>query len=185
MGAIQGSASTEGVDIRAWPTRADVAKRLAVSESWVRRRERSRALHPVKDAAGVHRFDPAEIATFAMRERKRRVHKGIEDRGVVAKVVFDRFVEADGRGALRAPATKIAIVRELEIAPDVVEDLFAHFVRGLGAPVPALPVRPSAVDSRAADDEHARMVRELEEERQRRDAEDERRRAARRKRESA
>lgn len=41
-------------------TRADVAARLGVSTSTVRRMEFLH-LHPVQDQAGVHLFDPAEV----------------------------------------------------------------------------------------------------------------------------
>src|SRR5829696_9127484 len=47
-------------------TRADVAARLGVSTSTVRRYEGD-LLHPKKGADGVNRFEPAEVAALAMR----------------------------------------------------------------------------------------------------------------------
>jgi DNA-binding transcriptional regulator YiaG len=47
-------------------TRAEVAARLGVSTSTVRRFE-GKQLHPCKGADGVNRFDPTEVAALAMK----------------------------------------------------------------------------------------------------------------------
>ncbi len=54
-----------------WLTRAAAAKLIGATRSTIRRLEVAGALHPTIDAAGIHRFDPAEVACVA-RDRAAR-----------------------------------------------------------------------------------------------------------------
>src|SRR5882672_972625 len=54
-----------------WLTRAAAAKLIGATRSTIRRLEVAGALHPTIDAAGIHRFDPAEVVSVA-RDRAAR-----------------------------------------------------------------------------------------------------------------
>jgi hypothetical protein len=75
-------------------TRVQVAKRLGISTSSVRRLEWDQ-LHPAVDARGVHRFDPAEVDRVARPHRSRiggaPGRKKSPRRGRLAAEVFRMF----------------------------------------------------------------------------------------------
>jgi len=72
-----------------WLTRAAAAKLIGVTRSTIRRFEIAGALHPTIDAAGVHRFDPAEVACVARDRAARPVDSSKE--GERDARVFDAF----------------------------------------------------------------------------------------------
>jgi hypothetical protein len=76
-------------------TRAQVAERLGISTSSVRRLEWDK-LQPVQDERGVHRFDPAEVDALAPRPHRNRVVATATDRitkanGRLAATIFRMF----------------------------------------------------------------------------------------------
>lgn len=104
----------------AWLTRTQVAKRLGISTSSVRRMEWDK-LHPKLDEKGVNRYDPTEVDSICepreraparprdpdLRERARR--------GRLAARVFRMFAQH---------MTLQQIVVATEEPPDVIRDLF-------------------------------------------------------------
>jgi len=92
-------------------TRSDVAARLGVSVSTVRRLEWDR-LHPELDDRGVHRFDPAEVDALALKPavaagRARRTSTA----GRIAAKVFRMFERGHDIAAIvietRQPPTAV------------------------------------------------------------------------------
>ena len=114
-------------------TRGQVASRLDISVSTVRRYEGER-LHPVIDDKGVRWFEEKEVAALAaelMNEGGKRPNgkaeaspRAAEQRtpGEVAALVFERFEE-------RQSLAEIVIGLRLE--PDLVAQLFDQYSRGL------------------------------------------------------
>ena len=109
-------------------TRADVADRLGISTSTVRRMEWVQ-LHPVQDANGVWRFDPAEldgIAPQAKRSRSRPLappgDRDVARQGRLAARVFRMFA-----GNL----TLAQIVVATKQPPAVVRALYHEWITSL------------------------------------------------------
>jgi transcriptional regulator with XRE-family HTH domain len=138
-------------------TRTEVAKRLGVSTSTVRRYEGGR-LHPVKDAAGAWTFDPAEVAALAAELVSDPAHtpgaRGVPQeappelpRGELAARVFERLEQRQ---------TLAEIVIGLRVAPELVRALYHEWLVGLTEgelqqqPEPALPTD----DERRARERH-------------------------------
>lgn len=113
-------------------TRGQVAERLGVSVSTVRRYEGSR-LHPNVDADAVHWFDPKEVAGLvvelaqeprATRRRNAATNAGlpVRSRGEIAALVFELFEQ-------RQSLPEIVIA--LRIEPETVRGLFEQWCLGL------------------------------------------------------
>ncbi len=116
-------------------TRADVAARLGVSTSTVRRYEGD-LLHPQKGPDGVNRFDPQEVAALAMtllgqrpvKPKAKGARNGDKPRmlartpGDVAAEVFERLEQRQSLAE---------IVIGVRVAPEVVRDLHREWQRGL------------------------------------------------------
>ena len=106
-------------------TRHEVAMRLGVSVSTVRRLEFVR-LHPVFDGAGTWRFDPAEVDALPRSPQRRRKasrhHRSAA--GQRAARVFALFE----RGA-----DLTYIVTTLKLEPRLVRRLHGEWARGLSA----------------------------------------------------
>jgi hypothetical protein len=114
-------------------TRGQVASRLDISVSTVRRYEGER-LHPVIDDKGVRWFEEKEVAALAvelMNEGGKRSNatntpstRAREQRtpGEIAGLVFERFEERQSLAE---------IVIGLRVEPDLVAQLFDQYSRGL------------------------------------------------------
>lgn len=112
-------------------TRAEVAARLGVSTSTVRRME-SCYLHPVQDASGTWLFDPAELERVPQRPPKREIavpdlRSGSERRerareGRIVAGIFKMFE----RGV---PLPKIVIATKQQ--PEVVRRLYSEWMTSL------------------------------------------------------
>lgn len=116
-------------------TRADVAARLGVSTSTVRRYE-GELLHPTKGADGVNRFDAQEVASLALTllGQKPLKPKSKESRnadkqrapgrtpGDIAAEVFERLEQRQ---------TLAEIVIGVRVTPEVVRELHREWQRGL------------------------------------------------------
>jgi hypothetical protein len=107
-----------------WPTRRDVALRLQISVSSVRRLEAVR-LHPVVDDRGVWRFDPCELdqlgGPVAVRRRASRVKRRARP-GEVAARVFRMF---------SAGWNMREIVVRARQSPERVRQLYSEWLVGL------------------------------------------------------
>ena len=129
-------------------TRDDVAKRLGVSVSTVRRLEGSK-LHPVVTNTGVRRFKPADVeqlaATLAANQNTQRnaekaAVRAVElSKGELAARVFERLEQ-------RHSLAEIVIA--LRVPPEEVRELYHTWLVGLWAgelqrKEPALPARHS------------------------------------------
>jgi AcrR family transcriptional regulator len=127
-------------------TRDDVAKRLGVSVSTVRRLEGSK-LHPVVTNTGVRRFKPADVeqlaASLAVTQNKPRnddkpvIRAPERTKGELAAAVFERLEQ-------RHSLAEIVIA--LHVTPEEVRELYHAWLVGLWAgellrPEPALPMR--------------------------------------------
>ncbi|MDB4963440.1 MAG: hypothetical protein JWP01_3439 [Myxococcales bacterium] len=112
-------------------TRAQVASRLGASVSTVRRYEGAK-LHPQADAAGVHWFDPAEVAALATerandqrpgrRNADQRGKPAATTAGETAALAFERFEQRQSLAE---------IVVGLRLDPEVVRALFDQWTVGL------------------------------------------------------
>jgi hypothetical protein len=89
-------------------TRAAAAKLIGATRSTIRRLEVAGALHPTIDAAGVHRFDPAEVACVA-RDRAARPVDGSKEGERDARV-FDAL---DQGRSMREIVTTLRLPVEL------------------------------------------------------------------------
>jgi DNA-binding transcriptional MerR regulator len=133
-------------------TRDDVAERLGVSVSTVRRLEGSR-LHPVITDKGVRRFKPADVeqlaaALAAEQNTPRNVEKAavraVElTKGELAALVFERLEQ-------RHSLAEIVIA--LRVPPNDVRELYHAWLVGLWAgelqrSEPALPMRQTEQDA--------------------------------------
>ena len=123
-------------------TRDDVAKRLGISVSTVRRLEGSK-LHPLVTGSGVRRFKPADVEQLATtlaanQNAPRNAALTVErSKGELAALVFERLEQ-------RHSLAEIVIA--LRVSPDEVRDLYHTWLVGLWAgelqrPEPALPQR--------------------------------------------
>ncbi len=144
---IQGQDSLKQASL----TRDDVAKRLGVSVSTVRRLEGSR-LHPVITDRGVRRFKPADVEQLAAvlaaeqntpRNAEKAALRAVElSKGELAALVFERLEQ-------RHSLAEIVIA--LRVPPDDVRELYHTWLVGLWAgelqrSEPALPARHSDRD---------------------------------------
>lgn len=136
-------------------TRVDVAARLGVSTSTVRRYEGD-LLHPTKGVNGVNQFDAAEIAALAVKLLEQRSPKAkrwdarsggkrtVPERtaGDIASEVFERLEQRQSLAE---------IVVGLRVAPAVVRELHREWQRGLveGELEREQPVLPAGQNRRA------------------------------------
>jgi hypothetical protein len=106
-------------------TRAQVAARLGISTTSVRRLEWDE-LHPVQDARGVWRFDPNEVAALAPRPQRTPREPGSQQaeqlatrrRGRLAARVFLMFTR---------DRSLVDIVVATKQPPDVVRELYREW----------------------------------------------------------
>jgi DNA-binding transcriptional MerR regulator len=141
----------QGDSKRAPLTRADVAERLGVSVSTVRRFEGSR-LHPVISDKGVRRFKPEDVERLAAalaaeqitpsRIEKAAVRAAELPKGELAALVFERLEQ-------RHSLAEIVIA--LRVPPDEVRELYHSWLVGLWSGElqrrePALPMRHTEQD---------------------------------------
>jgi DNA-binding transcriptional MerR regulator len=132
-------------------TRDDVAKRLGVSVSTVRRLEGSR-LHPLITDKGVRRFKPGDVEQLAAvlaaeqntpRNAEKAAVRAVElTKGELAALVFERLEQ-------RHSLAEIVIA--LRVPPDDVRELYHTWLVGLWAgelqrSEPALPMRHTEQD---------------------------------------
>lgn len=132
-------------------TRDDVAKRLDVSISTVRRLEGTR-LHPLIDGKGVHRFKASDVERLAKemeaeqrspRNAQQAVVRAAEmPKGELAALVFERLEQ-------RHSLSEIVIA--LRVPPEDVRELYHTWLVGLWAgelqrKEPALPARHTDQD---------------------------------------
>ena len=125
--------------------RGQVATLLGVSVSAVRRWERRKELHPIKDRDGIHRFDRQEVAELAA--KRGRVTKATGD---IAAQVFDLFRRGMKLGD---------IVIETKQTPTAVRALYLEWTTPLGAK----PEDPELVEQREQAS-HEEMMREWDRE---------------------
>jgi excisionase family DNA binding protein len=97
-------------------TRGEVAKQLGVHISTVRRMEKRRELHSVRDRNGIHRFDAKEVANLAAKRGRSAPLAQVS--GPLAARVYK---------AMHEGKTIDHIVIETELAPEQVLALCAHF----------------------------------------------------------
>jgi hypothetical protein len=100
-------------------TRGEVARRLGLSLSTVRRMEGVQ-LKPIVGERGVRYFEETEIQTVLVRVRRTRVPDDERADGTLAAAAFTRF---------RNGADVVAVVTELRVAPEKIESLFEHWKR--------------------------------------------------------
>ena len=100
-------------------TRGEVARRLCLSVTTVRRMERVQ-LKPIVGERGVRYFEETEIQTVLVRVRRIRVPVDERVNGTLAAAAFTRF---------RNGADVVAVVTELRVAPERIESLFEHWKR--------------------------------------------------------
>jgi hypothetical protein len=116
-------------------TRAEVAARLGVSTSTVRRYE-GELLHPDKGPDGVNRFAPAEVASLAMtllgqkpRKASSKRQRGVERPRAAHRTPGD--VAADVFERLEQRQSLAEIVIGARVTPDLVRELHREWQRGL------------------------------------------------------
>jgi DNA-binding transcriptional MerR regulator len=133
-------------------TRDDVAKRLGVSVSTVRRLEGTK-LHPLIDDSGVRRFKASDVERYANElEAEQRTPRNAAQavvraaqlsKGEIAALVFERLEQ-------RHSLSEIVIA--LRVPPEDVRDLYHTWLVGLWAgelqrKEPALPARHTDQDA--------------------------------------
>jgi hypothetical protein len=114
-------------------TRAQVAKRLGISLSSVRRMEDDR-LHPTVGADGVRRFDPAEVAMVASELIERTPAAGKRRGGTSNSgppAIAPGELAARVFECLEERQSLAEIVVGLRVAPDVVRKLHHEWLVGL------------------------------------------------------
>ena len=114
-------------------TRAQVARRLGISLSSVRRMEGER-LHPVVGGDGVRRFDPAEVATLAAELIERGAAPGKRRHGTSdtrSPTVAPGELAARVFECLEERQSLAEIVVGLRVSPDVVRKLHHEWLVGL------------------------------------------------------
>jgi hypothetical protein len=116
-------------------TRADVAARLGVSTSTVRRYEGD-LLHPTKGADGVNRFDSTEVAALAMTllgqkppKAKTKPTRGTDAPRAAARTPGEVAAEVFERLEQRQSLAEIVI--GAQVTPDLVRELHREWQRGL------------------------------------------------------
>ena len=135
-------------------TRGEVAKQLGVHISTVRRMERRRELHSVRDRNGIHRFDPKEVANLAAKRGRSAPLAQVS--GPLAARVYK---------AMHEGKTIDQIVIETELAPEQVLALCAHFNKTPTQVRKQSEERKARVPSPVESDDDAAykaMLRELE-----------------------
>jgi hypothetical protein len=100
-------------------TRGQVARRLGLSLSTVRRMEGVQ-LKPIVGERGVRYFEETEIQAVFVRVRRTRMPDDEHADGTLAAAAFTRF---------RDGADVVAVVEELREPPEKVERLFEHWKR--------------------------------------------------------
>jgi hypothetical protein len=100
-------------------TRGQVARRLGLSLSTVRRMEGVQ-LKPIVGERGVRYFEETEIQAVFVRVRRTRMPDDERADGALTAAAFTRF---------RNGADVIAVVEELREAPEKIERLFEHWTR--------------------------------------------------------
>ncbi|HYQ41911.1 MAG TPA: hypothetical protein VER11_08080 [Polyangiaceae bacterium] len=98
-------------------TRAQVAQRLGLSLSTVRRMEGVQ-LNPIVGEGGVHYFEETEIQTVLVRVRRTRTGENEQADGTLTAAAFRLF---------RNGYDVIAVVAELRADPETIEKLFEHW----------------------------------------------------------
>lgn len=98
-------------------TRGQVARRLGLSLSTVRRMEGIQ-LKPIVGERGVRYFEETEIQTVLVRVRRTRMPDDEHADGTLAAAAFTLF---------RNGADVVAVVTELREAPETIERLFEHW----------------------------------------------------------
>jgi hypothetical protein len=117
-------------DVEEWLTRTQVAERLGISPSSVRRLEWDQ-LHPEVDERGVHRFDPAEVAALRLPRRRapakarRAVDPEARDRARRGRLAAEVFVMF-GR---RVPLAQIVVATRQP--PDAIRALYREWSTSL------------------------------------------------------
>lgn len=151
-------------------TRDDVAKRLGISVSTVRRLEGSK-LHPLVTANGVRRFKPDDVERVAAalaanqntprNAEKAAVRAAELSKGELAALVFERLEQ-------RHSLAEIVIA--LRVPPEDVREMYHSWLVGLWAgelqrSEPALPIRHTEHDAtrRATADQLAQLLAALPE----------------------
>jgi hypothetical protein len=100
-------------------TRVEVARRLGLSPSTIRRME-GKVLNPVVGARGVHYFTETEIEAVFVRIRESRRGEGVRAEGRSGAEAFALFREG---------GDPIEAVKRLELGPDAAERLFRQWQR--------------------------------------------------------
>ena len=100
-------------------TRGQVARRLGLSLSTVRRMEGVQ-LKPIVGERGVRYFEETEIQAVFVRVRRMRMPDDERADGTLAAAAFTLF---------RNGADVVAVVEELREAPEKIEQLFEHWKR--------------------------------------------------------
>jgi hypothetical protein len=100
-------------------TRGQVARRLGLSLSTVRRME-GEQLNPIVGARGVRYFEETEIQTVLVRVRRTRMPDDERADGALAAAAFTLF---------RNGVAVVAVVKELRESPEKVEKLFEDWKR--------------------------------------------------------
>jgi hypothetical protein len=100
-------------------TRGQVARRLGLSLSTVRRMEGVQ-LKPIVGERGVRYFEETEIQAVFVRVRRTRMPDDEHADGTLAAAAFTLF---------RRGADVVAVVEELRGAPEKIEQLFEHWKR--------------------------------------------------------
>jgi hypothetical protein len=129
-------------------TRSQVARRLGLSLSTVRRMEGAQ-LNPIVGERGVRYFEETEIQAVFVRVRRTRVPEDERVDGTLAAAAFRLF---------RNGADVIAVVEELRESPEKVERLFDHWKRLRGTVVldaKSCAVLASELGASVPGDEHA------------------------------
>lgn len=85
-GLVNAATGAKVEDITTYPTRAEIANRLGVSVTSVKRYERAGKLHGLVDAEGTHRFVPAEVD--ALETWRRSYQAATLDRSDPSEVAF-------------------------------------------------------------------------------------------------
>lgn len=114
---VTGAASAPGTG--AFLTRRQVARRLGLSLSTVRRMEGGE-LKPIIDERGVRYFEATEIQAVFVRVRRMRRPDNERADGTLAAAAFTLF---------QSGADVVAVVKELREAPERIEALFDHWKR--------------------------------------------------------
>jgi hypothetical protein len=133
--AVDQPKTTEQFDDDRRLTRADVAARLGVSTSTVRRYEGDQ-LHPQKGPDGVNRFDPQEVAALAMKllgqkpaKPKAKGERNTDKLRTPTRTPGD--IAADVFERLEQRQSLAEIVVGVRVTPELVRELHREWQRGL------------------------------------------------------